>query len=76
MTERANQLTIRAKPREPTNPAAIVLVFVNALERLGYSPELLLAGTGVSRKDLETLGAAIHCSVIGSMLASAMQARP
>jgi AraC-like DNA-binding protein len=76
MTERANQLTIRAKPREPTNPAAIVLVFVNALERLGYSPELLLAGTGVSRKDLENPGAPIHCSVIGSVLASAMQARP
>jgi AraC-like DNA-binding protein len=80
MTERANQLTMRAKGQDRgedlANAAGTVRVFVNALERLGYSTESLLAQAGVSRSDLDDPDTHVSCRATGAVLGAAMQARP
>jgi AraC-like DNA-binding protein len=79
MTERANQLTMRAKGQDRgdlANNAGTVRVFVNALERLGYSKESLLAQAGVSRSDFDDPNAHISCVAMGAVLCAAMQERP
>jgi AraC-like DNA-binding protein len=80
MMERANHLTMRAKGQDRgedlTNAAGIVRVFVNALKRLGYSAESLLAQAGVSQSDLDDPDAYIPCVATGAILAAAMQQRP
>lgn len=79
MTERANQLTMRAKGQDRAdlaNNAGIVRVFVNALERLGYSKESLLAQAGVSRSGFDDPNAHISCVATAAVLCAAMQERP
>ena len=59
MTARANRLTKRAKTPDQagsvrsTYPASSARVFVDALERLGYCMEPLLADAGIRRADLD-----------------------
>jgi hypothetical protein len=58
MTTRADHLTRRAKTADHTGsvrsyPASSVRVFVDALERLDYCIEPLLAGAGFHRADLD-----------------------
>jgi hypothetical protein len=58
-------LTRRAKGHDPAylaNNAGTVRVFVNALERLGYSKESRLAQAGVSRSDFDDPNAHICVS--------------
>lgn len=80
MIERANRLTMRAKGRgradDLANSAGIVRVFVDALGRLGYAQESLLAQAGIHRTDLDDRDAHISCAALGAILAAAMQERP
>ena len=57
-------------------PASNLRVFVDALERLGYAMEPLLADAGISRADLEDPDARIPCSVWGPMFSRALEQRP
>ena len=52
MTARANKLTERARSSDRGIRAGVVNVFVNALQRLGYDTDSLLANAGVVRSDL------------------------
>jgi hypothetical protein len=64
MTARADCLTKRAKASDQVSssrssyPASSARVFVDALERLGYCMDRLLADAGVRRADLNDLGRA------------------
>jgi AraC-like DNA-binding protein len=82
MTARADRLIKRAKtPRSAGSvrssyPASSARVFVDALERLNYSVESLLADAGIRRADLNDSDARIPCAVWGPMFRRAMEQRP
>lgn len=82
MTARAKKLTKRATSAGPGNrqftsgPAKTVLVFVDALKRLGYDTESLLANAGITRSNLADADARVPCSVLPEILRLAMQQRP
>jgi hypothetical protein len=82
MTVRADRLTKRAKPRdragsEPSSdPASTVRVVVDALERLDYRMERLLADAGITRPDLDDPDGRIPCRVWVPMLCRALAERP
>jgi AraC-like DNA-binding protein len=82
MTARADRLTKRAKPpdragSEPSSdPASTVRVFVEALERLDYRMEPLLAAADINRLDLDDPDARIPCTVWIPMFCRALEERP
>ena len=81
MTQSANPLTNHATTAPPavntlTEPASNAQVFVNALGRLGYDVDALLAAAHVQRSDLADPDARIPCSAVGAVSARAMQERP
>jgi AraC-like DNA-binding protein len=82
MTVRADRLTLRAKTTDHAGPvlssyaARNVGVFVDAMERLGYRIEPLLAEAGVNRTALEDPDARIPRSVWGPVFSRALQQRP
>lgn len=82
MTAHANQLTKRARSSDPgsvqeaTGPANTLRVFVNALERLGYHSESLLANAGFKRSDLDDPDGRIPCSAASAVFGAAMRERP
>ena len=59
-----------------TNAASDVRVFVDALGRLGYDTESVLAGAGLLRADLDDPDGRIPCAVTGALLSQAMRQRP
>ena len=81
MTARADRLTKRAKIRDQAGsvrssyPASSARVFVDALERLNYCMEPLLAEAGISRADLHDPDARIPCTVWGPMFSRALEQR-
>jgi AraC-like DNA-binding protein len=83
MTARADRLTKRAKSLEraatsgPSDPARVVRVFVEAMERLGYDMDPLLAQAGFCRSEFECdPDARIPCSASVPMFQHAAQQRP
>lgn len=82
MTARANRLTKRARISDPGgaqltgNPSNVIRIFVNALERLGYDTESLLAYAGVRRSDLADPDARISCDATTAIFAAVMKERP
>jgi len=80
MTARDNQLTEGARnaasPSATTYAAADLRVFVNALERLGYRPDSLLAAAGVPAALLQDPDARIPCDRFAAVIGRAMQERP
>ena len=82
MTARADRLTKRAKTPDQRRsvrssyPASSVRVFVDALERLGYRMEPLLASAGIRRADLDDPDARIPVTVWGPMFRRALEQRP
>jgi AraC-like DNA-binding protein len=82
MTARADRLTKRAKTAgsagsvRPSYPASSARVFVDALERLNYSVEPLLANAGIRREDLDDPDARIPSAVWGPMFRRALEQRP
>ena len=75
MTARADRLTKRAKTPDQAGsgrssyPASSVRVFVDALERLDYAMEPLLADAGIRRADLDDPDARIPLPVWAPCLA-------
>ena len=75
MTVRADRLTKRAKTPDQAGsvrssyPAGSVRVFVDALERLDYCMEPLLANAGIRRADLDDPDARIPRPVWGQLCA-------
>ena len=82
MTARADRLTKRAKSpdragsRRSSYPASSARVFVDALERLHYRMDPLLADAGIRRADLQDPDARIPCAVWGPMFRRALEQRP
>lgn len=82
MTARADRLTKRANPpdragSEPSSdPASTVRVFVEALERLEYPMDGLLANAGIARTDLDDPDGRIPCTVWVPVLCRALAERP
>jgi AraC-like DNA-binding protein len=82
MTARANRLTKRAKTSDQirssrsSHPASSARVFVDALERLGYSMEPLLADAGIGRADLDDPDGRIPVTVWAAMFRRALEQRP
>ena len=82
MTARADRLTKRANPSDregpvpSSDPAGTVRVFVDALERLDYRMEPLLAAAGISRPDLDDPDTRIPCTVWVTMFCRALEERP
>jgi AraC-like DNA-binding protein len=82
MTARANRLTERAKTADQrgsfrsSHPASSTRVFVDALERLGYGVEALLAGAGIRRADLNDPDGRIPVAAWASMFCRALEQRP
>jgi hypothetical protein len=83
MTARADRLTKRAKgvegaaAAESSGPASLVRVLIEALDRLGYDIDPLLAEAGLQRSDLERdPDARIPCAVSDRVFMRAMQQRP
>jgi AraC-like DNA-binding protein len=82
MTARADRLTKSAKPpdragSEPSSErASTVRVFVEALERLDYRMEGLLANAGIARPDLDDPDGRIPCTVWVPMFCRALAERP
>lgn len=82
MTMRADRLTKRAKIADQTGsvrlsyPASSVRVFVDALGRLGYCMEPLLANAGIRRADLDDPDARIPSAVWGPIFCRALEQRP
>lgn len=82
MTMRADRLTKRAKIADQTGsvrlsyPASSVRVFVDALGRLGYCMEPLLADAGIRRADLDDPDARIASAVWGPIFCRALEERP
>jgi AraC-type transcriptional regulator len=61
----------------PSDPARVVRAFVDALERLGYDMDPLLAEAGLSRADFDRdPDARIPCSVMVPLYQRAVQQRP
>ncbi len=81
MTARADRLTKRAKTPDRAGfvrssyPASSARVFVDALERLNYRMEPLLATAGIRRADLHDPDARIPCTVWGPMFRRALEQR-
>jgi AraC-like DNA-binding protein len=81
MTGHANSLTAGAMPSnstassKPTMPAHDFRVFLDALGRLGYDAETLLAGARVQAVDLAEPDARVPCDACGAMIARACQER-
>jgi AraC-like DNA-binding protein len=82
MTARARELTKRARDAEPGGPqstsvpANTIRAFIDALGRLGYPTESLLANAGVRRSDLADPDARISCAVLPEILGAAMREKP
>jgi len=82
MTARADRLTKRAKSPDRAGsgrssyPASSARVFVDALERLHYRMEPLLADAGIRRADLHDPDARIPRAVWGPMFRRALEQRP
>src|SRR6476659_4025975 len=82
MTARADRLTKRANPADregsgqSSDPAGTVRVFVDALERLDYRMDRLLADAGILRADLDDPDARIPCTVWVPMFCRALEERP
>jgi AraC-like DNA-binding protein len=81
MTVRADRLTKRAKTDRAgsvrsSHPASSARVFVEALERLDYCMEPLLANAGVRRADLDDPDARIPVTVWAPMFCRALEQRP
>ena len=82
MTARANKLTMRATSphvaaaQSVTNPSSQVRVFVDALERLGYDADSLLAKAGVRRSELTDPDGRVPCSTLPEIFCAAMRERP
>jgi len=81
MTAHAKKLTKRAtmadagSAGEPT-PASVAQVFVDALGRLGYATEHLLANAGIRKADLADPDGLISCAATGALFAGAMWQQP
>jgi AraC-like DNA-binding protein len=82
MTARADRLIKRAKTADRVGsvrssyPVSSACVFVDALERLKYCMEPLLANAGIRRADLHDSDARIPCAVWGRMFSRALEQRP
>jgi AraC-like DNA-binding protein len=82
MTVRADRLTARAKTPDQAGsarssyPASSARVFVDALERLDYRMEPLLANAGIRRADLDDPDARVAVAVWGPMFRRALEQRP
>ncbi len=80
MTVGAKQLTDRAiqtRTRTPPPfPAREVRALVDALGRLGYDTDALLAGARLSRSTLEDADALVPCETCGLLFCAAQQMRP
>ena len=59
-----------------TDAASDLRVFVDALGRLGYDSESLVAGAGLRRADLDDPDGRVPCPAMGAVLGHAMQQRP
>ena len=82
MTTRANRLTPRATTNAraaglpaPQLPAAQLRAFVDALDRLGYNVESLLAGAGLRRTNLDDPDGMIPCAAIPQVIGAATMER-
>ena len=79
MTARANSLTERVtnSARDAGStwsvPANELRVLLNALERLGYQIDTLIAAAGLSDTDLENPDARIPCEAYGALVSRAQQ---
>jgi AraC-like DNA-binding protein len=82
MTPRANRLAKRATTAgqlgssRSSHPASSARVFVEALERLGYRMEPLLADAGIRRADLNEPDGRIPVAAWGPMFRRALEQRP
>jgi len=85
MTARANRLTDRAtndrarrpsKSTAPSQAASDMRVFVDALVRLGFDADPLLAAAGIPRADLDDPDGRIPCASVDAMFGHAMRQRP
>lgn len=82
MTERASRLTSGARITSwradgiHSQPALTMRVFVDALERLGYQVEPLLAIAGLRRSDLADPDARIPSTACSDFFGAAMRERP
>jgi AraC-like DNA-binding protein len=81
MTAAANSLTERVTTpaghasRMWTMPANDARAFVDALQRLGYGTELLLAAPGLRGQNLDDPDVRVPCEALGAMIARAQQER-
>jgi AraC-like DNA-binding protein len=81
MTAGANPLTERVRasatqaPRMWTMPANDARAFVSALQKLGYSADLLLAAAGLRGQNLDDPDMRVPCEALGAMIARAQQQR-
>jgi AraC-like DNA-binding protein len=82
MTARADRLTTRAKllddvdSSRSSHPASGARVFVDALERLGYCMDPLLADAGICRADLNDPDGRIPVTAWAPMFRRALDERP
>ena len=82
MTARADRLTSRAKTSNrlgssrSSHPASSARVIVDALERLGYGMERLLADVGIRRADLDDPDGRIPIRAWAPMFRRALEQRP
>ena len=83
MTAHADLLTERAKGRdtrtaaEPSIPAHVLRVYMEAMQRLGYEVDAQCAQAGITRSDLERdPDARIPCAIWLPIFQRAMQPRP
>jgi AraC-like DNA-binding protein len=83
MTARADLLTERAKSRdsgtapEPSIPAHVLRVYMEAMQRLGYETDDQFAQVGITRSDLERdPDARMPCAVWLPIVQRALQPRP
>jgi AraC-like DNA-binding protein len=83
MTAHADLLTERAKGRdtrtapEPSIPAHVLRVYMEAMQRLGYEVDAQCARAGITRSDLERdPDAKIPCAIWLPIFQRAMQPRP
>ena len=74
LTERVNA-SARLAPRTWTMPANDARAFVSALQRLGYSTDLLLAVPGLRGHNLDDPDVRVPCEALGAMIARAQQQR-
>jgi AraC-like DNA-binding protein len=82
MTARADRLTKRAKTADQrasnrsSHPASSARVFIDALERMGYGMEALLADAGIRRADLNDPDGRIPVAAWAPMFRRALEQRP